>query len=271
MKNETEEINAVYTHKHTSAVLVLSFKASTQAEFDHALSEADEEAEESFPQYSRDLEVFQGDDALLEKWEAAYEYLSPELRAAQTGITTRWKIVDGTGDEYRAYEEQADYPDTKQDARRAFRLLASAGSPVWLYSCEDDGEDLSEWELEDMANQLEFEGEDEWEDESKNESSPAFRPIAAEASPWANDHLQFARLLRELDLADAFTPELIDKLTGQMDCKEADIDQLLGRVTNAFDHYQAQRRLDEQAVLDYQQFADEAADMVAAKKKEPGK
>ena len=194
MKNTTQHINAVYTHKHTSAVLVLSFEASTQAEFDHALSAADDEAEESFPQYSRDLETPTGDDAQLAAWENQHAYLSPELRAAQSGTAKRWKIVDGSGDEHRAYAEQPDYHDTEQAARRAFRALATAGAPVRLYSCEDDGEDLTEWELEEMANQP---GEDNGD----------------------------------------------DLPTGP-----------------AFDHYQAERRLDEQAVLDYRQFADEAAD-----------
>lgn len=269
MKNSAMNINAVYTHKHTSAVLTLSFEASDQDEFDRALSAADDEAEESYPQYSRDLETLTGDDAQLATWQGQHEYLSPELRAAQNGTAKRWKIVDGTGDEHRAYEEQASYPDTEQAARRAFRQLAAAGAPVRLYCCEDDGEDLTEWELENMANQPDEDDEDDEDDEGLL-TGPAFRPIAAEASPWANDHLQFARLLRELELADAFTPELIDKLTGQMDCTESDIVELLGRVTDAFDHYQAERLLDERAQLDYRQFADEAAEMALAKKGQPG-
>lgn len=76
-------INAVYTHKHTNAVLTLSFEASTQQEFNRALSEADDEAEESYPQYSRDMETLTGGDAILVTWEDKYEYLSPELRATE--------------------------------------------------------------------------------------------------------------------------------------------------------------------------------------------
>lgn len=148
-------INAVYTHKHTSAVLTLSYEASTQQEFDHALSAADDEAAESYRQYSRDVETMEGDDAILATWEDNYEYLGPELRAAQQGTAKRWKVVDATGDEAGEYEEKAEFPDTEQDARRAFRQLANAGAVVRLYSCEDDGENLTEWALEDMAGEHE--------------------------------------------------------------------------------------------------------------------
>jgi len=150
-------INAVYTHKHTSAVLTLSFEAGTQREFDHELSAADDEAAQSYRQYSREVETLDGDDVILATWEADYEYLSPELRAAEQGHAKRWKVVDATGDEAGEYEEKADYPDTEQAARRAFRQLAATGAVARLYCCEDDGENLTEWELQDMAG--EHEGE----------------------------------------------------------------------------------------------------------------
>lgn len=146
-------INAVYAHKHTNAILTLSFEAADQLAFNHALSAADDEAAQSFRQYSRDVETLDGDEVILATWEANYEYLSPELRAAENGCAKRWKVVDATGDEAGEYEEQAEYPDTEQAARRLFRQLAAAGAVVTLYSCEDDGEDLTEWEAEDMAGQ----------------------------------------------------------------------------------------------------------------------
>ena len=146
-------INAVYTHKHTSAIEVLEFVATTQLEFNLGLSAADDEAELLFRQISRDVETMDGDDVILATWEDNYEYLSPELRAAELGCAKRWKVVDATGDEAGEYEEKAEFPDTEQEARRAFRQLAAAGAVVRLYSCEDDGEDLTEWEIVDMAGQ----------------------------------------------------------------------------------------------------------------------
>jgi hypothetical protein len=144
-------INAVYAHKHTNATLTLSFVASTQLEFNLGLSGADDEAVESFRQYSRDVETLEGDDVILATWEDNYQYVGPELRAAELGCAKRWKVVDATDDEAGEYEETAEYPATEPEARRAFRQLASAGAVVRLYSCEDDGEDLTEWQLEDMA------------------------------------------------------------------------------------------------------------------------
>lgn len=144
-------INAIYAHKHTNATLTLSFEASTQREFDLGLSAADDEAAESFRQYSRDVDTYNGDDVILATWEDNHEYVGIEQRNAELGTAKRWKVVDATGDEAGEYEEKADYPATEQDARRQFRQMAAAGAVVKLYSCEDDGEDLTEWELVDMS------------------------------------------------------------------------------------------------------------------------
>lgn len=151
-------INAVYTQKHTSAVLTLRLEATDQHEFNLGLSAADDEAERSFRQYSRDVETLEGDDVILATWDDHFEFMGPELRAAEQGCTKRWKVVDATGDEAGEYEEKAEYPDTEQAARRAFRQLTDAGAVVRLYCCEDDGEDLTEWGLVDMAGQEEAAG-----------------------------------------------------------------------------------------------------------------
>lgn len=140
-------INALFVHKHTSALLVLAFVASTQTEFNQGLSEAENEAARSMRQFSTEVETSDGDDAQLESWFASYE------------------------------------------------------APA-----------------------------------------PPFQPITREADAWQNDHLQFARLLRELDLAGAFTPAMLARLTESMDCEEKAIDQLIGRVTAAYDDYQARAR-----------------------------
>lgn len=137
-------ITALFTHKHTHEILTLGFEATTQDEFNHALSGLENEAARQMRQFTTEVETPNGDDAQLEAW-------------------------------FKDYEPQG----------------------------------------------------------------PTFQRIPRLFDAWGNDHLQFTRLLRELDLAGAYTPAVMARLTESMNCEEAGIDQLIERVTLAFDEYQA--------------------------------
>ena len=54
-------------------------------------------------------------------------------------------------------------------------------------------------------------------------------------NPWTNNELQFARLLCELELANAFNQETIDTLCVEMDLEENDIIELLERAQIVWD------------------------------------
>lgn len=65
----------------------------------------------------------------------------------------------------------------------------------------------------------------------------SFEEISSEPQPLQNDHLQFARLLKELEMVGALTPAVMTQLSDSMDCSEAFITEVLERATCAFDDY----------------------------------
>lgn len=54
-------------------------------------------------------------------------------------------------------------------------------------------------------------------------------------SLWENDMIQFARLITELQLAGAFTAEMLNRLSEQMDLELNDIYEIIERAQITFD------------------------------------
>lgn len=55
-------------------------------------------------------------------------------------------------------------------------------------------------------------------------------------SNWLNNGIQFPRLIAELEMAGAFTPEVVQTLCESMDLVEADVMELVERAQVSWDH-----------------------------------
>ena len=52
---------------------------------------------------------------------------------------------------------------------------------------------------------------------------------------WENNYIQFPRLISELDIAGAFTPQVTTDLCDSMSLNKEEICELIGRATETFD------------------------------------
>ena len=52
---------------------------------------------------------------------------------------------------------------------------------------------------------------------------------------WKNNNIQFPRLIAELQVTGAFTPEIINKLSEEMDLEIKAIEELIDRACNEWD------------------------------------
>ena len=52
---------------------------------------------------------------------------------------------------------------------------------------------------------------------------------------WEDNEVQFPRLIAELDMAGAFTPEVMENLCESMDLSKGEIFELILRATEEFD------------------------------------
>jgi hypothetical protein len=75
--------------------------------------------------------------------------------------------------------------------------------------------------------------------DARVDASEQFQPIAAQPNAWGNDHLQFARLLSELNAAGGISYQAITDVTTSMDFEVADFFEILDRASEAYDDYVA--------------------------------